>query len=376
MYKPNKTLHIEAIIHSGFVHETKKTAGVNHLLEHTLVSAWKDCSKSCNTYWDNEGGYVNASTNDTFMKYYIKGNKEDESKMVEYISTIITKPFFRSSVMEQEKKAVQVELIEAWNKPFTKVYDAFHKHFYLIEGLQYAEDCSLQLKNLENLSLSTLKEAYEQFHANNCLFLVYGDYSNAATLFGKHLTPRAGNPLGPISCFSFKHDIIHLPYQKDSVTIYIGFPSLESTIFNQHFELMLHHLLFNELRTTHKLIYDIAVNVITSRCGTSVTIELDVTPENAATTFSLLLHYLKLYQKKLNDVKGVQKKMQYEYQQEYEVNYLSTFIYKTGMPLTKRQLLKKVNEFTPELFRKLCQTFCPIDKALCVYQGKKSKLSW
>ena len=84
MYKPCKTLHIEAVIHSGFVHETKQNAGVNHLLEHTIVSAWKECGQSCNDYLDKEGMYSNASTNDTTMKYYIKGNKEDESKMVEY----------------------------------------------------------------------------------------------------------------------------------------------------------------------------------------------------------------------------------------------------------------------------------------------------
>lgn len=376
MYKPDKTLHIEVVIHSGFIHETKKNAGINHLLEHTLVSAWEECGKSCNTFWDKEGAYINASTNDTTMTYYVKGNKEDESKMIEYISTIVTNPLFRSSVMEREKKAVQVELLEALNKPVTQVYDIFHKHFFSIEGLQHAEDCSLQLKNLEHLTLSTLKEAYKQFHTNNCLFLVYGDYSNATALFEKHLTPRHGNPLPPVSCFSFKHDIIHIPFRKESVTIYLGFPSKETTFFYEYFELMLHFVLFHDIRTTHKLVYDISVNVKTSRCGTFVTIELDVASENAAKTFSLLLDCLNTYKKKRMDVKGIQKKMMFQYQKEYEVDYLSTFIHENGRPLSKRQLLQKVKEFTPELFQQLCQTFCPLEKALCVYQGEKVNLSW
>jgi predicted Zn-dependent peptidase len=303
-------------------------------------------------------------------------DKEEEEKMVEYISTIITKPLFRTSVLEREKKAVQVELLEALNKPVTKLYDAFHKKFFTIEGLQHSEDCSLQLKNVQHLTLSTLKDAYEQFHANNCLFIVYGDYSNASSLFRKYLKPHKGPPLPPISCFSFKHDIIHVPHPKESVTIYIGFPCKETTMFYDHFELMLHHLLFYDLRTIHKLVYDCSVNVVTSRCGTYVTIEVDVTQENAPKTFSLLLACIKTYQTKLMDVKGVQKKMLYHYQKEYELDYLSTFIYKQGTPLTKRQLLQKVKEFTPELFRSLCQTFCPIEKALCVYQGKKTNLSW
>ena len=376
MYKPCKTLHIEAVIHSGFVHETKHTAGVNHLLEHTIVSAWKECEQSCNTYWDNKGAYINASTDKTMMNYFVKGNKGDESKMVEYISTIITKPLFRESLMEQEKKAVQVELLESLNKPVTKVYDMFHKHFFTLEGLQYSEDCALQLTNLPHLTLSTLKDAYEQFHANNCLFIIYGDYSNASSLFEKHLKPRKGPTLPPISCFSYKHDIIHVPVQKESVTIYIGFPCKKTTFFYTHFELMLHHLLFYDLRTVHKLVYDCGVNVVTSRCGTFVTIELDVTKENATNTFSLLLQCIKTYQTKLMDVKGVQKKMLYYYQKEYEMSYLTTFIHKRGTPLSKSQLLQKVKEFTPELFRTLCQTYCPIEKALCVYQGNHVSLSW
>lgn len=375
MYKPTNTLHIEAVIHSGFIHETKQTSGINHLLEHTIVSAWKECDKSCNTFWDNEGVYANASTDDTTMNYYVKGNKEDESKMVEYMATIITNPLFRPSVMEREKKAVQVELLEALNDPVSQVYDTFNKHFYSPEGLQYADDCSLQIKNLNKLTLSQLKDTY-QYNNGNCLFIVYGDYSNAASLFEKYLIPRQGHSLPPVSCFSWKHDILHLPFQKESVTIYIGFPSTETTFFYMHFQMMLRRLLFQDLRTTHKLVYDAVVEVQSTRCGTTTTIELDVSPENTSKTFSLLLHYLNIYQTKLMDVKGVQKKVKYQYQKEYEVNYVANFIHEEGVPLSKRQLLQKVNEFTPELFRKLCQMFCPIEKALCVYQGKKIELSW
>ena len=376
MYKPSKTLHIQAIIHSGFVHETKQNSGVNHLLEHTIVSAWKECGKSCNTYWDNEGAFVNASTDNTIMKYFVKGNKEDESKMVEYISSIITKPVFINSIMEREKKAVQVELLEAMNKPISQVNDIFHKHFFSSEGLQYSEDCSLQLKNLRHLKLDDLKEAYEQFHVNNCLFVVFGDYSNAVALFKKYLNPIKGPKISSVSCFSFKHEIIHIPFKKDSVTIYLGFPSKETTMFYDHFELMLHHILFHDLRTVHKLVYDTHVTVTTTRCGTFTTIEIDVTPENGIKTFSLLLQYIKKYQTTLMDVNGVQKKMKFQYQTEYEVPYLSNFIHTSGIPLSKQQLIKKVKEFTPVLFRKLCQTFCPIEKSLCVYQGKQINLSW
>ena len=32
VHEPNQVIHLEAIVHSGFIHETKHTSGVNHLL--------------------------------------------------------------------------------------------------------------------------------------------------------------------------------------------------------------------------------------------------------------------------------------------------------------------------------------------------------
>ena len=181
-------LHIEAVVHSGFIHETKQTSGVNHLLEHVLVSGWKKCKQSCNTYWDEHGALINASTDDTVMKYYIKGEK-DLPGMVEYISTIVTRSLFNPSTLEREKKAVLEELTNLMDQPSTEMYNIFKKTFYKSEGLQNTEDCSLQIKNLHHLTMDDVKKAYEAFNTEHCLFIVYGDYESSIPLFKKYLKP-------------------------------------------------------------------------------------------------------------------------------------------------------------------------------------------
>ena len=40
---PNKTVYVEMYNNNGFISETKKTSGINHLLEHVLTNAWKKC---------------------------------------------------------------------------------------------------------------------------------------------------------------------------------------------------------------------------------------------------------------------------------------------------------------------------------------------
>lgn len=102
--RSSSTLCVQSVIHSGFINETKDTSGINHLLEHVLVDGWKKCKGSCITYWDNLGKYINASTDITVMKYFVKGGVENANEMIEYISSITTNPMFESSTLNKEKK--------------------------------------------------------------------------------------------------------------------------------------------------------------------------------------------------------------------------------------------------------------------------------
>jgi len=373
IHEPNKVIHLEAVVHSGFIHETKYTTGVNHLLEHVLISSWEKCKTSCIDYWRKRGVYVNASTDKSIMKYYIQGTKPDIPDMVRYLSTIITHALFSGSTLQKEKKAVVDELLDL-NVDDNKLNDVFHKHFYSIEGIQYAEDVSLQLKIVNTLTLKEVQKSYDAFNTENILFLVYGSYdSSIESLFHQYLKPKVGRLLPDIDCFTNRHDIIFTKYNKKITTILLGFPSNLQTYFLPYFKLLLHDLLFEELRTKHHYIYDIKIDCEAFRCGTVTYIQLQVQPDNAMIVFHSVLKCLKQYQTQLIsevEVDGIQKSMFYKYQTTYSyIDYYSFFIHQKN-PLTKKQLIEKRKEFTPKVFRQLCRELCSLNKALCVYQNK------
>ena len=376
IHEPNKVIHLEVVVHSGFVYESKKNSGVNHLLEHVLVSGWKKCKESCNSYWDKHGALVNAST-DHIMKYYIKGDKKDISDMVDYISSIITRSLFFPSTLEREKKAVLEELTNLADNPSQEIYNIFHKAFYKIEGLQYLEDCTLQIKNVDSLTMKDIKKAYEEFHTDNCLFIVYGEFDDSiVSLFQKSLVSHPGKKIPIQNCFTYKHDVLYTKYDKENTTLFLGFPSTKKSFFLPYFELLLHHLLFYELRTKYQYIYDIEIRCTPSPCGVVTEIEINVQTKNAVKTFHALLDALRRYQKKIVSdeyVEGIQKTMYYKYHTDYNfVDYYTCY-----EPLTKNQIIKKRKEFTASIFRDLCKELCPIEKALCVYQGRdKLPLTW
>ena len=176
-----------------------------------------------------------------------------------------------------------------------------------------------------------------------------------------------------IDCFTNHHDIIFTKYNKKTTTILLGFPSNLQTYFIPYFQLLLHDLLFEELRTNHHYVYDVQIYCDSFRCGTVTYIQFQVQPNNAIIVFHSVLKCLKQYQTHLIsevEIDGIQKSMFYKYQTTYSyIDYYSFFIYQKN-PLTKKQLIEKRKEFTPKVFRQLCRELCPLDKALCVYQNK------
>jgi len=239
------------------------------------------------------------------------------------------------------------------------------------------EDCALQIKNVATLTMTDIKKAYETFNPENCLFIVYGDYTpSIVSYFEKSLVRHAKKKIKVEDCFSYRHDILYTKYEKENTTLFLGFPSTEKSFFLPYVELLLHHLLFHELRTKYNYIYDIDVECTPSSCGVVTEIEIDVQPQNAVKTFHCLLDTIRKCQTTLIEddyVEGIQKTMYYKYHTNYDfVNFYSLY-----EPLTKRQLIQKRKEFTATLFRDLCRKLCPMDQALCVYQSKqKVPLTW
>lgn len=377
------TIHIEAVVKSGFIHETKHTAGINHLLEHVIVSAWKKCNGSCITYWENKGSNVNASTDDTIMSYYINGLSTEADEMIEYISYILTHSIFNKTSIENEKQAVIDELIEVSRNPISKLNDLFYKTFFK-DGLQYKEDIMLQIHNLKHLSIDDVKTAYHSFNKKTVFFVVYGKYDlkHVTNLFSKHLKQIKGSAFEKRECFSNVHKIIYTYFDAEGTNILIGFPSsIMSSDYFDCFNILLHQLLFTEMRTKNQLLYDISIDTITNECGTHLIISMNVRDSNVKETLHILFNFLKKFCHVNIDntlIDSCKKKVKYIYHTNYsKVDYYIKRILQNSPILTKRQIISQINSFNSDHFKQMCNQLIVFEKALCVYQSKhNAHISW
>lgn len=383
-HKSNNMLHIECVIKNGFCTEIKSTSGINHLLEHIMVESWKKCKLSCNTYWDKRGLYVNASTDRTAMNYYIKGLNKDAEDMVTYITHIVDNPTISKSSMVNEKQAVIDELLTYSSDPESKVDDIFNKEFYSLEGLQYADDWKLQIKNLKTINLQHVKDIYTKyFNVQNIVFIVSGDFkvSHMTSLFQKGLKhPKQGAHLD-LNCYSLSHKIIYVPTDIENTKIRIGFPSTTTSyVLVTSFVNLMHTLLFTELRSKLALLYDIDIYRETDSCGTTISIEFDVRTINVVAALKHLLKYIKHMQTTATyDLDGFKNREVYNYlsSKKNMMDYYSTFVFSKEPILSKHQLIDQIKKISGDDICNLSRSLLRMDHALCIYQSKKDlHLTW
>ena len=378
-------LHIECVIRNGFCTESKQNSGINHLLEHVMVNAWKNCKTSCNAYWDSKGYSVNASTDKTTMNYYIKGLNTEWKNMVAYIASIIDHPMMTHESLKKEKQAVIDELLTFSNDPESEVQHMFNMHFYKTDGLKHTDDWKLQIDNLKRLSVEDVYDIYNtNFNIQNILFVVMGDFNSSAvkTLLQKHLKIPKQGKIQSIECFSYHHAILFSKQDIENTKILLGFPTsdIHNYIYIQSILSLLHILFFNEFRTKKSLVYDIEVSSDLNACGTTIYIEFDVQTNHVEKVLVALFKYIRYLQKTpVTNLVGFKNQEIYKYitNKNSVMNYYTSLIYSDGPLHTKEQIINDIKKITSREIMKIVQQLFQIDKALCVYQCKKNlNLTW
>ena len=378
-------LHVECVIRNGFCTETKETSGINHLLEHVMVSAWKKCKSSCNSYWDDKGYIVNATTDKTTMNYYIKGLNYNWKEMISYIASILDHPVIRPEHLKKEKQAVIDELLTFSNNPESEVDNMLNMNFYIPEGLKHADDWKLQIENLKRITVQGVYDFYNQyFNVQNMLFVVMGDfnlYSVKKILHEQLKKPKQGI-VQTIQCFSFKHEILFSKQDIENTKVLIGFPSIciQDYIYLNSIIALLHILLFKEFRTKKSLVYDIEVRSELNACGTTIFIEFDVQTNNVNEVLGSLFKYIRSLQKTpITNLDGFKNQEIYKYitNKNSVMNYYTSLIYTNATLYTKFQIIEKIKKINSHDVMDILQQIFQLDKAMCVYQCKKNlQLTW
>jgi predicted Zn-dependent peptidase len=382
----NNQLHIECVIRSGFYNESKQLSGINHLLEHMMVEGWKKCKTSCTRYWDNKGYYTNASTDKTTMRYYIKGLHHEWKNMVTFMTSIINKPVLTKTMMEKEKQAVIDELLSFSTEPTTNLLDTFNKEFFKIDGLKHSDDWKLQIDNLKNISINDVYDMYDTyFNNNNMMFVVLGDFNDREMFLAFKQKLKSGpiysNP-SFIDCYSYKHEIIFTKKNIENTKILLGFPcSTQSNhIYISMITSILHTLLFDEMRTTKSILYDIDVYDEINLCGTTIYIEFDVQTKHAKYALQSILSFIsKIHTMPITNFVGLKHKEIYDYMTNHKsvMEYYVSLIYTNNPIYTKKQIIQLLQTTSQSKIKHMMSDILQLKNALCVYESKQDlHLSW
>ncbi len=383
---------VQCAINNGFINENISTSGVNHLLEHVLTEAWDECGESCSEYWGHKGVTMNASTEDTTMKYYTEGLETHLRDMIAYIVAITQHPFFEKSTIEKEKKAVINELLTYGDDPTSAVEHRFNQAFYVVEGLKHMDDWKLQIQNLKHLRMADLKQMYaDYYNPKNTLFVVSGkfDSAKARALFEANLKDK---PLGTVrvqTCFSKSAQIIYIP-RKGAPTSYLmlGFPS-DLAVHDPAFALVspivaiVKNMLFDVLRTKHDLIYNTEIEETTNACGTQVVLCIYVHDRHLRECYGQIVEQLAYYTthefsaQRIEAAKTEAVVLRNNTLQNADF-YIDQYIHQMDSPnpvlLTPQEQLKKIQSMRgPEVLAVFRRLFV-LENVLCVYQGKTKVL--
>ena len=392
---PLPIVNVECAINAGFVKETKQTSGVNHLLEHILTEAWTKCGTTCSGFWSNKGVDMNASTDETILRYHTQGTPLYLDKMVAYITNISTHPVFKLKALVKEKEAVIDELLTYGNNPESKLDELFNEHFYT-GGLVYRDNWKLQIENLKHLNLTEVKKVYkENYNPANILFIVTGKFQtrHVLNLFAKELMPRdIGNVFMPtVSCFSLHHAIYYSKQNSNTTKIVIGWPTTitghdSDSIYLNMLCGILNSILFKKLRTDMTLVYGVRFSYTLNVCGTALLCNIYAREKNVVLCLQALIETLTAFLTDFfpqHDIFAAVQRETFNFYNKlpYTKDYLLQYMHQVNVdrPIVhskkdKTQILTKV---TPQKLQSLFKKIYNMQQCLVVYQGKSDlKLSW
>lgn len=306
----SRLLSIQSYIFNGFIRETLKDVGINHLLEHILTNAYKKCKKfNCFEYLTQLGINYNASTSSNILNYYTFGLNNDVDKMLDYIINITVSPIFNNKLVDREKKAVYNELLINIDRARYKLYKRIAKIFYNLEGLQYSLDAEQQIKNLKKFNSKNLQEYYlKNYNNNNTLFIISGNYNKRKIIEGLK-TRLPTNPIQEkinytnIKCYTNIKTTEFLKNEKlNGTQISLNFSTKLKFNSKQLIELqltknILHYYFYQILRIKNGLVYDIELSLNINVCGCAIHLYINTKNENLFHVLKLLKYIINYYKK-------------------------------------------------------------------------------
>lgn len=397
----SRLLSIQSYIFNGFIHESRKNVGVNHLLEHVLANAYKKCKKfNCFEYLTKLGIEYNAYTSDNILNYYTFGLNQDIDKMLEYIVKITITPTFDEKLVDREKQAVNNELLAWLDNSRYAISNRVSKLLYNLDGLKYSGDAEQQISNLEKFNSKNLQKYYgTNYTNNNTLFVISGNY-NKRDIIKKlnHYLPSCPKQerinYNNINCFTNVKTTEFLKNSKLKGTqIYLCFPTRvkynsKRLIILKFTRDVLHYYLFQLLRVKNRLVYGTELSIDVNVCGTTISLFINTKNENLLKVLTLLKYIINYYKKNVisnRDLEPFKKKFMVNFYNKkytpkelaniYGIQYIYQHFLQTKILHPDRVKNIYMNIEGKDIQKSICENF-NFDKLICVYSNNQCPIDF
>lgn len=295
---------------AGSIYETKKTAGISHVLEHMLLKRTKKYTEEVLIdKLAKLGGVSNASTDKDVTCYYIYTVAENWEKSIDILTSVIRHPEFDKDELELEKKIILEEInmrkdqnSKLMNLSLESVLCKKNIYRSLIEGT---------VENVKRFTIQDLMSYYKRFYKDyiitiNCpkrlerdVFtkLEHGFCKNKIVNFDNEKDRKLS------TCFDnmiyivkkdrkqYTHTLTFLSFPRSEIKKNIVLNFLRFALINGTFK----SKFIDVLRTKLGLVYSINSSNYTYRYIGLFDIELSTTTNN-------IVHIIKIIIKLINDI--------------------------------------------------------------------------
>ena len=174
---------VAVIVFTGSIFENPKEKGISHFIEHLIFkgSKYSTNMKNLNNKLNHNGMNVNAGTSNRFTYYYISTPNIYIKEAIATLIQIVCNPLFREEDINNERKVVINELLEAMNNPVSFAAHSALKIIYKEEN-PFFHPVIGYIKTLEKITQKDILDYYQKFYIPQNIVFFTSTYKSKAPI--------------------------------------------------------------------------------------------------------------------------------------------------------------------------------------------------
>lgn len=214
-----EAVSVYASFNAGAWHESSRSWGAFHLLEHLTVNGTQKYPTrfAVEDYKETHAISTNAWTSQSDLGYWLEFSKEKLVEALGLLCEFMFKPVYEQSDLKRELSIIRQEYTDTWSDPYQRFWQATQNQFHGV-GHPYSRHAIGQLEYLQTVSLSQLRKLHDEYFQNkNLQIAVVGkiDPDKVFRLLERQLPNKTGKK--QLIAFPKLNPQAHYLYHKEDV---------------------------------------------------------------------------------------------------------------------------------------------------------------